>query len=105
MGENGAGGEEMTSPRTARARAVATADAARRRSRHGTLGAAIMMAMLLAAPIATRAATTLDCRRTIAKVSSFVVRARLNALRKCRDAILRGTITGPCPDGRAAFLI
>jgi cell division septation protein DedD len=67
---------------------------------------AIVMAALVAMTTASRAdADALTCTRTIAKASARFAQGRMNVMRKCRDAILRGSIVGPCPDAKASAKI
>jgi hypothetical protein len=62
-----------------------------------------LLAVALCAPDAN--AVTVKCQRTIAKASSQFVQAKMKAMQKCEDAIIKGSITGPCPDAKAAASI
>ena len=65
--------------------------------------AAAMLAMHVLAPIVR--AEPIACRREIARASAKFGKAKLNALRKCEDAVLTGAASGPCPDGKASAQI
>ncbi len=47
-------------------------------------------------------AEAVACKREIARAAAKYGSAKLNALRKCEDAVLTGKITGPCPDAKAS---
>ncbi len=42
------------------------------------------------------------CQRAIGKETSKFFAAKSKALQKCEDGVLKGTVTGPCPDGAKA---
>lgn len=46
---------------------------------------------------------TIGCQRAIGKSTAAFFAAKSKALQKCEDGIMKGTVTGPCPDaGKAA---
>jgi hypothetical protein len=45
------------------------------------------------------------CQRAIAKSSAKFVQAKMKALEKCNDAVVLGSASGPCPDGKASATI
>jgi hypothetical protein len=45
------------------------------------------------------------CKREIAKRSSQFAQAKIVALQKCEEALLKGATTGPCPDAKTATKI
>jgi hypothetical protein len=49
----------------------------------------------------TAGAETTKCQRTIAKANSQFVQAQVKALTKCEESIVKGKISGPCPDSKA----
>ncbi len=57
---------------------------------------------------ASAGSETKDCQLAIGKAATAFVAAKLAALAKCEDALLRGKAAGPCPvpgDGKAAAAI
>src|SRR6185436_15845089 len=42
------------------------------------------------------------CRAAIAKATAKFEAAKMKALQKCRDGVLKGKVTPPCPDTKAA---
>ena len=51
------------------------------------------------------AATPVTCQRTIARAGAQFVKANAKALSKCKEALFKGKIPGPCPDTKAATTI
>jgi cysteine-rich repeat protein len=67
----------------------------------------LSLMVLVALPLLPRpaAADSLQCRREIARAAAKLADARLAALQRCRDAVLTGKSTGPCPDAKASAKI
>jgi hypothetical protein len=63
---------------------------------------AAVLAVVVVPVAAARAAGSVECQRAIAKASAKFVRAKLNALRKCEDALVAGFYGGTCPDPKGA---
>src|SRR5690242_3456481 len=56
--------------------------------------------------LASRAgAEPVACQREIAKSTAKFVQAKMKALQKCNDAVVLGSASGPCPDGKATATI
>ncbi len=47
-------------------------------------------------------ADALGCQRAVAKASAQFAQAKMKALQKCADGVVRHTSMGPCPDGKAS---
>ncbi len=60
-------------------------------------------AITVAAPGAH--ADPVKCQREIAKRSAQFAQAKMVALQKCQDAVLKGASTGPCPDSKTSAKI
>jgi cysteine-rich repeat protein len=67
-----------------------------------TRRAAVLAAMATLMLAAGAQAEETKCRRTIAKATAKYESARLKALQKCNDGVLKEKITPPCPDAKAA---
>ncbi len=69
-------------------------------------GLIVVMAtsILLASPWTSRPAhaDALGCQRAVAKASAQFAQAKMKALQKCADGVVRHTSMGPCPDGKAS---
>ncbi len=46
-----------------------------------------------------------SCQRAIGKNATKFFRTKSKALQKCEDGVLKGSVTGPCPDAKAAAKI
>ena len=63
-----------------------------------------LLAMVVLAPDANAvfdADQIKKCQRTIAKANSQYLQARVKALAKCNEGVVKGKIVGPCPDTKA----
>jgi len=61
---------------------------------------------LLLGVASANAANSIDgCLRTVAKESAGFAKKKSTALRKCEDGVLKGKVTGPCPDAANAAKI
>jgi hypothetical protein len=69
------------------------------------LAASVLAVALLLGGAAPAAAEPVRCQREIATQSAKLVQARVKALQKCRDAVVKGTFAGPCPDAKAGAKI
>ncbi len=56
------------------------------------------IAMALAPSLAAAANTPEGCLRTVLKEAQMYGQKKANSLRKCEDGVLKGKVTGPCPD-------
>ena len=65
---------------------------------------ACMLGIALAVP-RTASAEPTACKREIARQAAKFSRAKIKALQKCEDAVVTGTSSGPCPDGKASTQI
>ncbi len=72
---------------------------------HGVRQLVPFLALVLLGVAAAAHADALKCTRTVAKASAAFAQAKVKALQKCDDQVLRHTIAGPCPDGTAAAKI
>ena len=72
---------------------------------HGVRQLVPFLALVLLGVAAAAHADALKCTRTVAKASAAFAQAKVKALQKCDDQVLRHTIAGPCPDGTAAARI
>ncbi len=62
-----------------------------------------LLAIAVCAP--TAGAQVVKCQRSIAKASSQFLQARVKALQKCEEGVQKGSLVGPCPDGKATASI
>jgi hypothetical protein len=58
------------------------------------------MAVSLCASSAIAANSPEGCVRTIVKEAQKFAQTKANAMRKCEDGVLKGKVTGPCPDSK-----
>lgn len=65
-------------------------------------GIVVASLVLAFGPGMAAAKTPEKCQQTIVKAAQKFASAKANALRKCEDGILKGKITGPCPDAKNA---
>lgn len=68
--------------------------------RTASLGFALSF-LFLDAGVPPAHATTVDCQRAIVRAGSQFVQAKVKALTACRQAVVKGKSTDPCPDARA----
>jgi hypothetical protein len=65
----------------------------------------VLIAVVVRASSASAADPVAQCQRAIVKASSQFAQARMKALQKCDEGVLKGSLPGPCPDATAAAAI
>ena len=70
--------------------------AAPARARWVMLAAAVLMTLAVSG--GTASADPVSCRRAVNTQLGKFVQAKLKLLRKCHEGVLKGSLSGPCPD-------